>query len=249
MKRALVVIGADSSVGRAFLSDIREDIEAVILTVLDITNELKLAYLKLKDKYKSIELSIYKLNVLDTNAIQKCFDEITSVYYIQYLLYFVGKNHIAPAIEISQDLWDEILGVNLRGFFFCAQAAGRNMIENEGGAIVCISSQHGIVANINRASYCASKAGLLNLVRELALEWAKYSVRVNAISPTFIEHEETRDYLNQSNHFRQENKKKIPLRSYVKSSEVAEAVHFLLSKSARMMTGSNIVMDGGWTIQ
>ena len=92
-----------------------------------------------------------------------------------------GIRRRAPALEVTEDDWDAVLDTNLKGAFFCAQAAARLMIPNGFGRIINIASQMAVVGAVNRAAYCASKGGLANLTRVLALEWAQHGITVNAI--------------------------------------------------------------------
>ena len=116
------------------------------------------------------------------------------------------------------------------------------------GSMVNISSQHGIVGNTQRAPYCASKAGLLNMNRVLALEWASFGIRVNAVAPTFILYSCNEELLMEKN-FKKKNLREIPLNRYCTAEDVAGAVDFLFSDKSRMMTGQSMVLDGGWTIK
>lgn len=91
------------------------------------------------------------------------------------------------ALNVTEEIWDKINNVNLKGFFFSAKdVIGHMLLQNIKGNIIAIASQHGVVANINRAPYCASKARLIHLVKELALEFAEKGININIISPTFI---------------------------------------------------------------
>lgn len=116
------------------------------------------------------------------------------------------------------------------------------------GNIVAVSSQHGVVANTNRAPYCASKAGLIHLVKELALEFAEYGININSVSPSFILSSKNSDYL-LSSKTKREILNKIPQRKYVTPQNVAKAIAFLIEEDTKGITGHNLLVDGGWTIQ
>ena len=150
-------------------------------------------------------------------------------------------------IERSNILGDKAYGANLKGIFFLTQAIANHSLIKKRGTIVNISSQHGIVGNDSRAHYCASKAGIIGLTKALASEWAKYKVRVNCVSPTFIITEKNSSYLN-SPYSRQVNLNKIPLGEYALPEDVSNGIIFLISSNARMITGHNLVIDGGYTI-
>ena len=94
-----------------------------------------------------------------------------------------GIRRRAPALEVTEEDWDAVMDTNLKGAFFCSQAAARLMIPNGFGRIINVASQMALVGAVNRAAYCASKGGLANLTRVLALEWAQHGITVNAIGP------------------------------------------------------------------
>jgi 2-deoxy-D-gluconate 3-dehydrogenase len=167
---------------------------------------------------------------------------------IDVLINNAGVNYIKPALQLTVDEWDSVVDVNLKGTFFMTQAAAGQMVRQRSGSIVFISSQHGIVGNENRAAYCASKAGLINLARALAIEWAKYGIRVNAVSPTFVHTGENDSVFNDPN-FKRQQLPRIPLGRYAHPDDVAQAALFLSSDASAMITGHNLVVDGGWTAQ
>ncbi|KQQ32683.1 hypothetical protein ASF61_14175 [Duganella sp. Leaf126] len=157
-----------------------------------------------------------------------------------------GAQLLKSALELEEEEYDDVMAINLKGAFFCAQAAALEMREHGGGTIVNIASQHGVVGNINRAPYCASKGGLINLTRALAVEWAPLGIRVNAVSPTFVVTEYNRSLLAQAP-FADEIANGIPLGAAATPEDVADAVVYLASPAARMVTGHNLMIDGGWT--
>ncbi|MPQ58887.1 SDR family NAD(P)-dependent oxidoreductase [Duganella sp. FT27W] len=157
-----------------------------------------------------------------------------------------GTQLFKSALELEEEEYDEVLAINLKGAFFSAQAAALEMKEHGGGCIINIASQHGVVGNINRAPYCASKGGLINLTRALAVEWAPLDIRVNAVSPTFVVTDDNRALLAQAP-FADEIARDIPLGTAATPEDVAAAVVYLASPAARMITGHNLMIDGGWT--
>jgi 2-deoxy-D-gluconate 3-dehydrogenase len=149
------------------------------------------------------------------------------------------------AVDVREEDWDAVLDVDLRGAFFVAQAVGREMIRAGRGAIVNIASQMGLVGYYKRAAYCSAKAGLVNLTRVLALEWAPRGVRVNAVAPTFV-----RTPLTESTfadpELAEDIPRRIPLGRLAQPEDVAAAVVFLASPAAGMITGHTLPVDGGW---
>jgi 2-deoxy-D-gluconate 3-dehydrogenase len=157
-----------------------------------------------------------------------------------------GTQIFKAALELDEDEFDEVISVNLKGAFFCAQAAAEVMRDQGKGCIINVASQHGVVGNTMRAPYCASKGGLINLSRALALEWSPYGIRVNAISPTFVDTGVNRSLLEEPR-FADEISAGVPLGCAAVPDDVAGGICYLASPIARMVTGHNLMVDGGWT--
>ncbi|WP_462410614.1 SDR family NAD(P)-dependent oxidoreductase [Neobacillus sp. Marseille-QA0830] len=166
---------------------------------------------------------------------------------IDVLVNNAGVNRIKPVLEVTEDDWDTILDTNLKGTFFCSQKAGEYMILNgTPGKIINIVSQMAFVGYSNRAAYCSSKGGAVQLTKALAIEWSKYNIKVNAVAPTFIETDFTRKMLEDGD-FYQEVLSRIPLGKLAEPNDVSSAVLFLASDMANFITGETIRVDGGWT--
>ncbi|TMD59786.1 MAG: 3-oxoacyl-ACP reductase FabG [Chloroflexi bacterium] len=163
---------------------------------------------------------------------------------IDILVNNAGVNRPQDALDVTEEAWDAVLDTDLKGVFFTAQAAARQM-RQRGGRIVNIASQNGVVGFPKRAAYCSAKAGVINLTRLLALEWAPYRILVNAVAPTFIETELTAVTLSDPA-LRDEILSRIPLGHLGTPDDVAAAVIFLASDEARMVTGHTLLVDGGW---
>jgi NAD(P)-dependent dehydrogenase (short-subunit alcohol dehydrogenase family) len=158
----------------------------------------------------------------------------------------LGTNH--DALDATEEEWDELMAVNLKGAFLACQAAGRHMVERGYGRIVNMSSQAAAVGLRRHAAYSASKAGLEGLTRVLALEWAPHGVTVNAVAPTFIRTPGTAERLDDPA-FLEEVLARIPAGRVGTTTEVAAAVIFLASPAASLITGAVLPVDGGWTAQ
>lgn len=158
----------------------------------------------------------------------------------------LGANH--DALDVTESDWDQMLAVNLKGLFFCSQAAARHMLPRGYGRIVNLSSQGGLVGIPRHAVYAASKGGVNQLTRVLALEWSARGVTVNAVAPTFIETPGTKARLDQPE-FRASVLSRIPAGRVGTIADVAGAVIYLASPAAGLVTGSVLSVDGGWTAQ
>ncbi|UJF32978.1 SDR family NAD(P)-dependent oxidoreductase [Paenibacillus hexagrammi] len=176
------------------------------------------------------------------NRIQKHFGRIDIVVNNAGL----GANH--PATEVTEADWDSMMDVNLKGLFFCCQAAGRIMLEQGYGRIINMSSQASVVGIKDHAVYCASKGGVNQLTRVLALEWSSRGVTVNAVGPTFTYTPGTAERLDDPDYL-QTVVDRIPAGKVADIKDVAGAVIYLASPAGDMVTGTVLLVDGGWTAQ
>src|SRR6476660_952368 len=158
----------------------------------------------------------------------------------------LGANH--PALDVTEADWDSMMDVNLKGLFFCSQAVARGMVERGHGRIIHMSSQASVVGIVDHAVYCASKGGVNQLTRVMALEWSRFGVTVNAVGPTFIYTPGTAERLDDPT-YRDGVLDRIPARQLAEISDVAGAVIYLASDAARLVTGTLLLVDGGWTAQ
>jgi hypothetical protein len=167
---------------------------------------------------------------------------------IDVLVNNAGITNVLAAEDELRDDFRRVINVNLNAVFVLSQAVGRVMLRQRSGSIVNIASMLGLVAGapMKQASYCASKAGVLNLTRELAVQWARKGVRVNAIAPGFFPSEMTADLFNSVKplEFLQRN---CPMGRGGEIHELDGALLYLASDASTYMTGQTMVIDGGWT--
>lgn len=182
-------------------------------------------------------------------AIQAMVAEAVEEFgHIDILVNNAGVNITQWAVDVTEQAWDTVLAVNLKGVFFCSQAVGKVMIRQKRGKIINVSSQAGAIAIPQRAAYCSSKGGINQLTRLLALEWAPHQINVNAVAPTFLDTPWTKQMF-QNEEFHRYVLASIPLGRIGKPSDVTGAVVYLASSAADMVTGHILNVDGGWTIQ
>ena len=187
------------------------------------------------------------LDVTDLGSIEALVPAVVGSFgRLDILVNNAGLNIQRHALEVTEQDWDRVLDVNLKGLFFCSQAAGRHMVEHGGGRIVNIASQMGLVGYWRRAAYCSSKAGVVNLTRVLAIEWAKHRINVNAIAPTFVLTPLTAPMFEDAD-FKADVIARIPLGRLADPDDVANAAVYLASPAAKMVTGQTLAVDGGWT--
>jgi len=152
----------------------------------------------------------------------------------------------APALEVTDEDWSEVVTTNLTGVWNCCQAFGRHMADNGGGTIVNIGSMSGMIVNRPQwqPAYNASKAAVHHLTRSLAAEWAPLGIRVNALAPGYVKTEMAPV---DRPEFRQHWIDDVPMRRYATPEEIAPSVVYLASPASAFMTGSVLVIDGGYT--
>ena len=159
-----------------------------------------------------------------------------------------GIAQFKPFLELTEEEWDRTLDINLKGYFLCAQAAAKEMAKQKSGVIINIASvamgQVGI-GFPNIAHYCASKGGIVGMTEALAVELAPYNIRVNAIAPGLIETPMI-DSIKQDPKTMEAMLAKVPMHRVGKPEEVSNLVLFLASDESSYMTGSTVVIDGGW---
>jgi NAD(P)-dependent dehydrogenase (short-subunit alcohol dehydrogenase family) len=165
---------------------------------------------------------------------------------IDILVNNAGMNVPQWAEEVTEDAWDRIMNINVKGVFFCAQTVGKVMIHQKKGKIINISSQAGSVGLIKRSAYGSSKGAINQLTRVLALEWGKHHICVNALAPTFVETPMTRPMLEEKS-FRDYVMGNILLGRLCKPEDLTGGLIYLASDASDMVTGHILHIDGGWT--
>ena len=189
----------------------------------------------------------FRCDVADSASVDATVDAVVAEFGgIDILVNCAGIVMLAPAEELPLDAWNKTIDVNLKGTFLMCQAAGRHMLAAGGGAVLNMASQAATVALDSHVAYCASKFGVVGLSKVLAAEWGGRGVRVNTISPTVVLTELGRkawdgprgDAL----------KEHIPMGRFAYPNEIAAAAVFLASDAAGMITGADLLIDGGYTI-
>lgn len=150
------------------------------------------------------------------------------------------------AEEITEEEWDQNLNINLKGLFLCCQAVGRKMIKQKRGKIINMSSILGNVALSGLISYSVSKAGIIQITKNLAIEWAKHNINVNALAPGWVETGFRKD-LDIKPKIYESYIEFTPLKRFALPEEIVGAAIFLASEASNYVTGATLFIDGGWT--
>ncbi len=164
---------------------------------------------------------------------------------LDILVNVAGFGFNSPIVDMREEDWDLVLGVNLKGQFLCARAAARRMIQQgNGGRIVNIASTAANNARYAGGAYCAAKAGVVQLTKVLALELGEYDITVNAVGPGFTETPAT---VESSDEYRSNFLAQVPARRSGRTSDIANAVLFLASPASEYVNGQTIYVDGGYS--
>ena len=238
--RALVT-GASSGIGLGCAVALAEAGADVVLASRNIKalNEAAEAIIMKGFSAETLQLDISDLVSIDTILKdQKPFDVLVNS---------AGLGRHTPSLETSSEDFDEVMDVNLKGAYFLTQSIAKALIKaKKPGSLINISSQMGHVGGVDRAVYAASKHAVEGFTKAMAIEWGRHQIRVNTICPTFI-----RTPLTQSTFDNPERKKwieeKIKLGRVGEVEDVMGAVVFLASEASSMITGSALMIDGGWT--
>jgi NAD(P)-dependent dehydrogenase (short-subunit alcohol dehydrogenase family) len=187
------------------------------------------------------------LDVADAQSVKDCVEAAeTELGPISVLVNNAGMAVAKPLFDQDEADWDQVLDTNLKGAWLMAQEVARHMARlGHGGSIINVASILGLGATGHLAGYCASKAGLVNLTRAMAIELARHDIRVNAIAPGYIETDINRTFL--ASDAGQSLRQRIPQRRFGAPEDLDGALMLLASEASRYMTGSVIVVDGGQT--
>ena len=236
-----LVTGASSGIGLGCAVALAEAGAHVILSARNVKTLSKVV-----DAIQAKELSAEAM-MLDITKINLTRRTILNNGPFDILVNSAGLGRHSPSQNTSVEDFDEVMNVNLRGAYFVTQAVAKGLIKNKKpGSLINISSQMGHVGGIDRAVYSASKHAVEGFTKAMAIEWGPYQIRVNTICPTFI-----RTSLTHSTFDNPERRKwieeKIKLGRVGEVEDIMGAVVFLASDASAMITGSALMVDGGWT--
>lgn len=241
-----VITGASMGLGYGIAKAVAHAGAKVAVTARSMD---KLAQLVAEIEAEGGEAFPVYMDVSKVSSIREAFAEIHQQFgRIDILLNNAGLGANHDTLDITEDDWDTLMNVNLKGLFFCCQSAGEIMLKQGSGRIINMSSQAGVVAIPRHAVYCTTKGGVNMLTKVLAIEWGSEGVTVNAIAPTFIYTPGTAERLDDPAYLAGvlEN---LPIGHVGTITDVASAVIYLASPAGGMVNGTVLLVDGGWTAQ
>jgi len=242
--KVALVTGSGRNLGKAIalgLADAGADVVLVSRTLIEVQKVSE------KIKIKGHKSAAYKMDVTNFQQVLNIVNEIILKFgRIDILVNNSAIRHNKSVLEISVDEWREVIDTNLTGAFICCKAVGPHMITQKYGRIINIASRAGIRGRADATSYCASKGGLIQLNKALALEWAQHNILVNAIAPGLIITDRTSEMPKYTFEKRIAG---IPLHRAAQVSEIIPCVVYLASDACTYMTGETITIDGGSAAQ
>jgi len=239
-----LVTGAARGIGRACCLALAEAGADIIAGLRDVTRDSGLIEELNEMGVKSlpVQMDVSDKKQIDS-AVQAASDHFGK---IDILVNNAGIAPANPIVEYTEEDFDRTVNVNLKGTYFTSQAVGKLMIRQKFGRIINLSSQAGFIALPDESVYCMTKAGIAHLTKCFAAEWAEYNINVNAVAPTFIETPGTKKWLDDPE-FKENVLSKILLNKVGKPKDVSSAVVYLASPAGNMITGTTLMIDGGWT--
>ena len=248
--RTALVTGASMGIGAAI---------AAALAEAGATVELVARNADGSDKLDSVVSTICaaggkargsSVDVTNTEAVQQF---VSGLKELDILVNNAGTNIPEPFVDVSEEHLDTVTNLNVRSNFLLSQYAVKRMVEHpdrkvRGGVIVNVTSQMGHVGSPNRTAYCMSKHAIEGLTKAMAVELAPQGIRVNSVAPTFVDTPPIRRIVDTPEK-REALFSKIPMGRLAEIEDIAAAVLFLVSPAASMVTGTSLLVDGGWTAQ
>jgi len=242
--KVAAVTGAGSGIGRACAMALAKSGAAV--AILDISSD------RLEETRSQIsdlggEVFAFICDVSNVSEINESYKAISEHFgRIDIALNVAGLNIQQRGEEVTEEAWDKIMNVNAKGSFFCSQAAGRIMMKQKSGKIINMGSAMSVVGYVKRSAYCASKGAVAQFTKVLAGEWASYNITVNTIAPTFI-NTPWGVPMFKDEEFKNDVEQRILMHRIGEVDDVVGAVLYLSSSAADFVTGSILMVDGGWT--
>ena len=236
--KVILITGGTSGIGLA-ISKRLFDLGGAVYRTSTTKNKL------IKGKNKQNFIETLQVDFSKNLSIKSFFKNIKNIKKVDILINNAGVNKVNSINLINENDWDKIYKINLKTPFLLTKDISKKMMLNKYGRILNISSIFGVIAKEGRASYSASKSGLVGLTKATALDLAPYNILVNSISPGFVLTDLTKKILTSSEI--NKLKKQVPLNRFADVEEIVSSILFLIHENNTYITGQNIIVDGGFT--
>jgi len=240
--KTALVTGASRGIGRNIALSLAEAGANVVLWGRDVQ---ELSNAKAEVEQCGVKASSRAFDITDRAEVQRSVAAAIAEYgALDILVANAGINILRPFLDWEPDDWRRLLDVNLGGAIHTLQTVGRHMVERKQGSVITLASIYSHVGAPDNSMYCVTKGGMMQLTKALAIEWARYNIRVNAICPGWIETNLTAPYM-QDERVCAAGLRQIPLRRFGQPSDIGPMAVYLASDEAQWTTGQGFVVDGG----
>lgn len=247
-RQVAFVTGASFGIGAATAVALARDGFDVAISATRIENLDDTAGILKETKCRIAKV---ELDLCSQTSIERAFASVVDTLgRVDVLVNNAGTNLRKTALEVTPEEWETVMCANSSGTFFMTQQFGRHLVAaGRPGSVVNIASTHGLLGAAERSTYGISKAAILHMSRMLAVEWAQYGIRVNAVAPGRVNTPSpSRAATTSDPKYMQAMADRVPLRRLATAEDVAEAVRYLVSARAGFVTGHTMVIDGGLTV-
>lgn len=244
--KTAVVVGGNSGIGKGIAEGLAEAGANIVVSArrLNLCQEVCAEIEKLGVKALPVKCDITKTDEVN-NLIETTVKELGG---LDILVYSAGIGEAEKlVVEMSDEDWDKTLNIMLRGAFLCSRAAAKEMIKQNSGKMILVASMFSIMGFPRGSAYCASKGGVAQLAKVLALELARYNIQVNTLSPGYVYTPINQEFFSIEEN-RQRLTRNIPQRRIANVNEIKGIAVYLASPASSYMTGANIIIDGGQSI-
>jgi NAD(P)-dependent dehydrogenase (short-subunit alcohol dehydrogenase family) len=244
--KVAVVTGASTGIGKAVAEGLSQA-GATVICASRTQSTLEEVVSSIRDQGGKAQAITFDQSKVD--SIQNFMEQVYSDFgRVDILVNNAAWTVTKPALEVTEEDWDNTMNATLKGLFFSCQFFGREMLKQQSGNIINIGSNFGEVAFRTRSTYAAAKAGVHQITKALALEWSSLGVRVNCVAPCITETVSRKDILERPGYKEWVTNHMLPIGRWAQPEDVVGAVLFLASPLSEMVTGHVLLVDGGWTI-